>query len=230
MARRGCGTREAGGVYLCVGLSKYGRPVEDFIVDYPVDVFALNLSALGMHEFGGNLYDWVGEAHYPTPAHFVEEVRHQGLSRKISPNFPFQKLSEIAMHYLVHPRALVENHAAYPREIRPACPRGLHEDGPCACLWYVQQRDGKGGAEAVGDGTYGPLGVRDLTVTLPDGVHGFLAGELGVSYPAMQTIPAVFMQFPITKIEIVNHRDQALVAERRARAERSGLPVEIVEE
>lgn len=47
---RGCGTREGGGVYVEVGLSPWGRPVEHFLVDPPVRVDAkgLGLSSIGV--------------------------------------------------------------------------------------------------------------------------------------------------------------------------------------
>lgn len=239
MPKRGCGTREAGGVYLTVGMGPFGRPVEDFIVDYPtpIDVTQTPVSAKGMHLVPWKdgrwlLLDWVGESNYPSPADFVEEVRKHGLSRRIASNFPFESLrNKDVTHALIHPRAVTLNAGEFnvPRPL--GCPTHQHEDadGACAALWWVQGR-----VEASGDAA--PHPHHDTThywqladVALADGFNRYTAYRHHGQLPRREGGLGIFMAFPLAmqSIEVIHHDDEALVQDRVVKAMAAGLSVEV---
>lgn len=152
MAARGCGTRKAGGVYLVCGLSRYGKPVEDFLVDAPKALVAsdgvvVDLPKIGQviqdaqYDDAGKLtmptlvLDWVGSKHYPNVADFVEEVRVMGMSRKVSPRLDFTKLTAGSRQILVHERAIIKNAEDYQKQrayqVRTAADGGLTDHPYC---------------------------------------------------------------------------------------------------
>lgn len=97
---RGCGTRSKGGVYLCVGLSKNGRPIEEFLID---PLFAWDFHrgfkiVLDPSKEFNNVLIFVGQEPgkgkgYKHFWQFVEESRNYGISRKVTPEFPFEQLT-----------------------------------------------------------------------------------------------------------------------------------------
>jgi hypothetical protein len=116
---RGCGERTPGGVYIECGLSPVGRPFDDFLIDPPLALPA----GMGKETLANkpqfwtdpesdavHLVIWVGEAHYPHLADFVEEAKRAGISRKISPHLldrpDFSRVSLASRMILAHPRAL----------------------------------------------------------------------------------------------------------------------------
>lgn len=220
MVKRGCGdTRIAGGVYLEVNLSPFGSPLEEFIVDPPVklDMAALGITPIGMHFINGSLFDWVGSSHYPTPAHFVEEVRHHGLSRKIASTFDFSRITPQTEHLLIHAQAYVENWSDFDPRLT-YCPTNNSDHGReapqtiCAGLWYMQADEDA----APGSG---------VCVWLPDRHHQFVCWN---TPSPMEFAPAIFMRFKASRLVVIDHADQSLVEERVERASRSGLVVEVV--
>lgn len=105
------------------GLSPYGRPVEEFLLDPPqvLDVKALGIPSIGVHlvdlgPLGRQAVDRVGLTHYPNVADFVEETRRLGVSRKMPPGFPFKELGRDAMLLLAHDRAWIGNAYLYQAE------------------------------------------------------------------------------------------------------------------
>lgn len=101
---RGCGTRQAGGVYLVTDLSPHGTPLDSFLFDPPVipidnDGNVHYPGAVGLHLMRDDRYpllchvwDWIGTNYYPTFPDFWEEVHRFGLSRRISVNADFDGL------------------------------------------------------------------------------------------------------------------------------------------
>lgn len=94
---RGCGTRDTAGVYLCLGIGPFGTlTVEDLILD-PVKIwpgewqrgFKILPNKLGWNDVG----IFISKEDYPSFWDFVEEVRLFGISRKVSPTFPFEQLT-----------------------------------------------------------------------------------------------------------------------------------------
>src|SRR5258706_16194102 len=87
---RGCGDRESGGVYAESGLSPWGRPLEEFLIDPPLPIpegldlvnkpqlwqRVLSQGEPALDEEGLPIYDlliWVGAEHYPYCPDYIEE-------------------------------------------------------------------------------------------------------------------------------------------------------------
>ena len=120
---RGCGEREPGGVYCESGLSPWGSPLEEFLLDPPLPVpdglDLINKPQLwqrilpgdepALDELGQPIYDlliWVGAEHYPYCPDFIEEVRRYGASRRLNPNLDLSRLSQKSHMILAHPSVL----------------------------------------------------------------------------------------------------------------------------
>jgi len=138
---RGCGDREPGGVYAESGLSPYGRPLEEFLLDPPIAVpdglDLINKPQLWQRTVaagepvcdadGCPVYDlliWVGQEHYPYCPDFIEELRRYGASRRLNPNLDLSLLSRTSRMILVHPRA---RNLAWQTQMPPAT---CHKDLP----------------------------------------------------------------------------------------------------
>lgn len=120
---RGCGRREPGGVYCECGLSPWGRPLEDFLLDPPLPIpdgldlvnkpqLWQRMSVSGepvLDEQGQPVYDvliWVGQEFYPYCCDYVEESRRYGASRRLNPNLDLSLLSRASRMILTHPKVL----------------------------------------------------------------------------------------------------------------------------
>lgn len=221
--KRGCGFRIAGGAYLVTGMSVFGSPVENFIVDppRPVELEKIGLAAIGVMPFKlprseeTHVMNWVGEQNYPNPADFVEEVRKYGASTRVPKSFDFSLLKEGAYIYHVHSHAWIENYRDYimrPPELfenpdlmnmKPVlkgCPSGKH--GPddlemCARLWW----------QDVWGGVYNTSIEGDRSVRRASGdtlYNGFTAPR---EVEKVDYRPAVFFRLPVHRVEVV--RDPA---------------------
>lgn len=104
---RGCGSREAGGIYVECGLSDKGIDIANFIIDPVTELDLSTHRGQEIRERNGtyHLFDHVGAKHYPTAADIFEEVRRHGASRRASPNQKFELLGPDSRMVLVHPRA-----------------------------------------------------------------------------------------------------------------------------
>ena len=110
---RGCGSREQGGLYMCMPLSENGFPIEHFLVDPSVEWKSdTNLRApMLISDVDGvfHVVLGVGKKFYPTVSDFVEEARRMGVSKRIPRDFDFSKLTPTKSKLLlVHPRAIQE--------------------------------------------------------------------------------------------------------------------------
>lgn len=95
---RGCGDRQTDAIYLESRLCKGGLPIEEFIIDPPIDCedndIKFSRSFQIFQKDGVNhLIDWVGESFYESPWDFIEECRVKGMSRRISKTFDFSILT-----------------------------------------------------------------------------------------------------------------------------------------
>lgn len=98
---RGCGERSEERPYLCTGTSAEGIRIENFLIDptipLPPDGWHRGFEILPRNpqEPDGvkDVIIFVGSDSYPAAWDFVEEVRRFGASRKVAPNFPFEKLT-----------------------------------------------------------------------------------------------------------------------------------------
>ena len=143
--RRGCGYRHPGAAYLAVPLGPGGRPIEEFLIDPPVvvDPATLGLTSVGttMIERDGitHVLDIVGRQHYPTVLAFVDEARRMGISRRISRNSDFSKITTASRLLLLHAHADIANAPEFPASERCPCQVPEHlADGftdMCARLW-----------------------------------------------------------------------------------------------
>lgn len=235
---RGCGRRMKRGIYAELGLSPFGRPVEDFLMDPPVSVEGLDIAAQGVTwiERDGvwHLIDWVGSNHYPNIADFVEEIRNFGLSRRLPSNIDFGRLGITSRLIAVHARAIIENEAVR-RGYRASydapyvCLRGIedHQKGvpeTCASMWWEDVE-----------------GVKEVDIVTSDGeVKGLVRTMPSFSYtpkkarPEVQGRiyrPAIFGSFPIGRLVVVNDPDAPEETGRvMLKASASVFDVDLVEE
>ncbi len=109
---RGCGEREQGGVYAETGLSRYGTPLEHFLIDppqpLPVGLDLINKPQLWEDPATGmtHLLIWIGAEHYEYTPDYIEETRRFGASRRINPNLELSRLTRESRMILAHPRAI----------------------------------------------------------------------------------------------------------------------------
>lgn len=113
---RGCGMREDGGLYVCSGLSPYGLPFEDFIIDPPIPFNGDPFRSPMIIERDGkkHLMLWVGAKHYPYVSDYLEETRMYGVSRRIPINFPIDEIDAGSFMFFVHPKAMVAYYELLP--------------------------------------------------------------------------------------------------------------------
>ena len=123
---RGCGEREAGGVYAECGLSPFGAPLEHLLFDPPLPlpdgVDLVNKPQLWMRtdpvtsdpvldpDTNLPIYDlliWVGAEHYPEAPDYIEETRRLGASRRLNPQMELFKLTRRSRMLLAHPHAII---------------------------------------------------------------------------------------------------------------------------
>jgi hypothetical protein len=228
---RGCGLRIAGALYweLEIGSNGNGVPVANFLLDPPIPI---NMQALGMTEVGVKLIeragvwhvlDWIGEAHYPNVADFIEEAQTLGVSRRMPIAAPLQRLTADSRLLCVHRRAYIGAWQAYRPQSRFERHRCVHghiphqrgTEGPC--LWTVYQDLSQAGVEPGGVFTRRlPCGAQVTGYQRPSGVD-----------PQYQS--AIFASFPLTRLALVADRVSAVheAAERTMTAR--GQPFTLVE-
>lgn len=225
---RGCGTRTAGGTYLCCPLSDDGKPVEYFLLDPPVvkDWEDLGVTDVGMKEFQDSdgtwhLLDVVGRKHYPNVADFIEEVRRFGLSRKIKSSFDFAKLTARSRIIMLHRSAHIENAAQHNRERECPCDRRPHLAKPyeemCAGLWWEDVQGGEPTSDA----------GREVTRVMPSFSYTAMTRPGGID-PKYKL--AAFANFPIFGIEVIDDPDGGKHEKALENAKRAALNVNLVEE
>ncbi len=120
---RGCGTREEGGIYLEIGVSENGLPLEDFILDPPVRVPAeLGISPIGVTfipeilptgEIIYHVADWIGENNYKNVWDYFAEARLYGSSRRLPKTLDFSKIDHRSRLIPIHPHGIVRNGPAF---------------------------------------------------------------------------------------------------------------------
>lgn len=112
---RGCGELIEGGVYASVELSPFGKPLEAFLLDpvLPIDLEKAGISIRQptLRQAPGNAYyllDVVGESYYPNVTDILEEIRAQGLSRRLElPASQYNLLQPDQEIILIHPSAFI---------------------------------------------------------------------------------------------------------------------------
>jgi hypothetical protein len=216
-----------GGVYAEIPLSKHGLPLESFLFCPPVvvDAGALGLTNVGVKliERDGvwHIFDIVGKQHYPNVADFVEEARRFGISRRLSQNLEFAKLTTESRLILLHDRAYIDNFGQYRGDHE--CPKAKkgHDHDPlpemCISLW----------GEDLVDGEPVPEDDRRVKRVMPSFEYeGYMRPE-GVT-PKYQL--AIFGSFPIPKLVVVNDPDDNAHEKSLHKARNAGIPVRLVDE
>ena len=219
MTRR-CGNRIAGGIYLELGLSKYGQPIEHFLCDPAILLpDGLDIPDRGMVLHDNILFDHIGisnDSGYPHVLDFIEEVRAQGLSRRIQSTFDFSSLNESVRYCAIHPKGYVENESWYreyartntlvgedgiERETPWPCPKGIHSvngkhEQPCSAVWWHDLRP-----------SYGePTNVERIrSVNQPVG-RPYMAMERPKGIVPIYS-EAIVLIFPVLKLAVIKGAD-----------------------
>ena len=250
---RGCGTREAGGVYMELGLDEQGVPVEHFLLDPPRRLDQATQQALGIRPIGVStladpqrpgvvhLVDWIGSSHYPNVADFVEEVRRFGLSRRLGRNFDFGQITPESRLLCVHANGWLENAAEYQQDRRLAgaparCVKSVlghgaaDYDGMCASLFWQDVFGGEalepGLLEAALAAGLNPhMSTRRVTRRMPSFDYHAFAAPKGVQ---VRYTPAIFASFPLSRIVVIKDRDDSTRdADTLRKVSRAGVPVDL---
>ena len=224
---RGCGdSRDAGGIYLEAGSAGgIGIPMYVLIKDpvVAIDPSEIGLSPVGVKlvEMNGvwHVFDWVGESHYPNAADFLEEAVRLGLSRRISKQEDFSKLTAESRLILVHPKAFItDEEGTIPRPC--GCPTGFHpkEEERLTCagrLWMI----GKPGTTDLGSGAepttepyprWAPFPVQPNENTGRRKMPAFEYSLTEESSNSLFTLsPGIIMVAPIERIAVVNDPNDA---------------------
>lgn len=216
-AVRGCGTRTEGGLYLEVGLSRYGWPVEYFLSDPPHPYEPDVKIGQQIVERGEthHIIDWVGEQHYPYPVDIIEEIRRYGLSRKVSPNADLHLLDENSRILLVHAKGLVSNTGPLKHQTewstekhnlgRYCVQKRFHAndlhirrpEGPCSRMHWLYAPPN---TESLDAAHYRENGSVRFTIYAP-----FTDGNWDVLGPTYE--PAIIASFPITRFALIRAQD-----------------------
>lgn len=163
---RGCGSRVPGGVYITVPTGDFGRPLEYFLVDYPLPWNGPVLRSPMIVPDGDGINHMllgVGRQFYPTAPDYVEEAKKYGVSKRIPKDFPIERLTPGKSKFL-----LVHN-AAIPTKPFLAeyeCPKESHNKGDLSCigaLWPLSAlEDSSPKHDILPDG-----GAKECTIKTP---------------------------------------------------------------
>lgn len=232
MVERGCGEREEGGIYLCCGLSKDGKPIEDFIIDpvipwnsEPFRSPQLIFSYPDSGERKG-FYDvlvYVGSKYYPYISDFVEECREYGGSRRIPENFPINKLTPFKSRMIfVHKRAIPKFDYIV-REHK--CPKMTAHEPCIGDLWDLSGAESSKNhkiEEIKGD----RYEIDKLEITTPSVTYTVKKplATLGDNYDY-----GLFMALPVTHVDYVN-KESKVPKKLREKTANAGLDLRICRE
>jgi hypothetical protein len=160
----------------------------------------------------------VGEAYYPNVADMVEEIRNQGLSRRLPKSIDFSKLTSASRIILAHPRAVLAN---WRELLGVTCAKGQTHDeafaGTCVGAWYADVVEG------------GPEG-SDPGAPVVRAMPG------GFSYHGRQRDPVarvglgIFASFPIGNLAVIREAEGGSHVGALDAARASSLPVNLEDE
>lgn len=145
---RQCGKRKPDNIYLEVKLQPPGTPgipIRSYLQCPPIDVSGLGLNPLGvqliLNKKTGiyHMFDVIGAGEY-TVADAIEEILSYGVSRKLSPELEYEKLTSKSRLYLCHSQAIIAN-ATDLQEPVCVCPkcRKVHTPADGSTLSHVYE-------------------------------------------------------------------------------------------
>jgi hypothetical protein len=235
---RGCGRREAGGIYMITELSPFGRPLEDFMscpaLPVPPD---FGVTPLGQRVAGEDncqmVLDWIGESHYPNVMDFWEEVRHLGASRHITKDTAL-RLRPGAWLYPIHAKAIIRNWMQYPGRYMGICPKCDIKHGVTSditdreMLWFRAEYSdldrkyeyagctGYWGEDIIRGTPYNELDEdadeRMVRRVMPWGVYGGLRSPselVGEYYLEPDYAPGMTGRLPINCLHVINGAEES---------------------
>lgn len=107
---RGCGFREEEMPYLCTGTSVFGSPIEHFVYDPTpewTDIVKRGYVLIMDQEGVTHIGMFISKNDYPHWWDFTRETKGYGVSRKVSKNFPFHRLTLEKSNFLfIHARGI----------------------------------------------------------------------------------------------------------------------------
>jgi len=139
--KRGCGWPVAGKAYIEVQTGRYGTPVWNFMLCSPVPL--VDHKAFGINEMGMflkprgmvnkegkeifDLYDWIGEGHYPNVLDWVLEVEQLGFHQLANQKQLVQLVDE-SLYFGVHNKGWINDPEPYFQDRQtssdyPVCPQ-----------------------------------------------------------------------------------------------------------
>lgn len=239
--KRGCGTRQKGGIYAEVGVSDDGAPIESFLLDPPirVSVEQLGLSYVGVsiveREGLFHAFDWVGETFYPNVADFVEEGRRFGISRRISKSVDMSSLTPKSRLIVVHRKAWINQRGKEWNDWKivhgvmgdAGCPTeqpthvGGTDEQMCVAYWWQDIERGAGEFQLYTASDR--LGKRKM----PSFEYEAALSPEGV---VQEYQPALFATFPIHRLAVVYDDEGGRHEAALKAAKKSGLPVDLESE
>jgi len=226
---RGCGTRVRGGLYACVGVSEFGRPVEHFLFDPPIRWHGPKvLRAPMLVQDEGGVYHMVmtvGKRYYPFVPDIVEEIARMGLSKRVPRNFDFSILTPYkSTIMLVHPRAIptFDFKAEFTCK-KPCCKsescKPRHEPGSNECifaLWPLSRMKSYKRVHEVKENEDGSAVIRTPSATYRVGL--LVEAKGGVD----DYIPGIFAKFYLSHFEYIG---KDIPSEIKKRSLKSGFEV-----
>jgi len=233
MVKRGCGSRQENGLYVCVQSSAEGMPVEYFLVD-PVLEWkgARTLRApMLVEDRGGvnHLVMGIGKTFYPTVPDFVEEIRVLGVSKRLPSNFDFSGLVPFESRLLLmHPRAIPQ----FEYEVKRFwCPKGIRrridgQEGEAESHLCIGDLWGLSGLENFSDKHEIVEENEHITVKTPS-VSYHVAKASAEGRPKYSS--GIILMFPQFHFEYVNHQGEA-PKEVREKVAKAGFILDIKEE
>ena len=231
---RGCGEREQGGVYGESGLSPYGSPLENFLIDPPLPlpegIDLINKPQLCEDPATGitHLLIWVGAEHYTYTPDYIEETRRFGASRRINPNLELSRLTHESHMILAHPRAInaLWEEQNPPQECQKHIPLhdipSLHlldahpaqQEGSCLYkLWEVIPQEAA--TEVLELEGERPSCLRKVGSTI------YQYRPTGESAEGLQ--PGLFATLPITGIALIQYDDGTVNESAKAKLQQTDL-------
>lgn len=222
---RGCGERAQNGLYLCVGVSPFGKPIEYFLVDPALAWKGSQLRAPMLIEDSksiNHLVMWIGKTYYPFVPDFVEETRLVGVSKRVPRNFDVSVLVPGKSRLLlVHPNAIPRfdyRLVTYPK----FCPTNLENEHECiGDLWSLSTLHSVGEVHKLTE-----ISDGRIRVSTPSCQYSALK-PLSWDGDGEQYSSGIIMMFPTFHFEYVNNQ-RKVPKTVKERIQKAGFKLEVL--